>query len=81
MIKVKYISLVNLIMNKPVVKELIQDDLTADNIKNELNQLLRNPKRQKRLLEDYDELKYRLGNEGASDRAANIIVQNIYRPR
>ena len=68
-------------MNKPVVKELIQDDLTADNIKNELNQLLRNPKRQKRLLEDYDELKYRLGNEGASDRAANIIVQNIYRPR
>lgn len=81
LIKVKYISLVNLIMNKPVVKELIQDDLTADNIKNELNQLLRNPKRQKRLLEDYDELKYRLGNEGASDRAANIIVQNIYRPR
>ena len=43
-------------MDKPVVKELIQDDLTPENIKSELDQLLTNPKRQRAILEDYDEL-------------------------
>ena len=75
--KVKYISLVNLIMGKPVVKELIQNDLTAENIKDELQSLLYNQKRQRRLLEDYDDLKCRLGREGASDKAADIILNNI----
>ena len=75
--KVKYISLVNLIMGKPVVKELIQNDLTAENIKDELQSLLYNQKRQRRLLEDYDDLKCRLGSEGASDKAADIILNNI----
>lgn len=77
LIKVKYICLVNLIMDKPVVKELIQKDLTPNNIKTELQQLLTNPKRQRRLLEDYEELKYKLGNAGASDNAAKIIISNL----
>lgn len=42
-IKVKYISLVNLIMDKPVVKELIQNEMTADNCIQELKELLENP--------------------------------------
>ncbi|MGN0033680.1 MAG: lipid-A-disaccharide synthase [Candidatus Limimorpha sp.] len=75
--KVKYISLVNLIMDKPVVKELIQNDLSAENIKEELLSLLNNQKRQKKLLEDYEELKCRLGSVGASDKAADIILGNI----
>ena len=77
LIKVKYICLVNLIMDKPVVKELIQDELTAENIKNELQLLLHNFKRQKRILEDYEELKYKLGNAGASENAARAIIKNV----
>ena len=75
MIKVKFISLVNLVMDKEVVKELIQNDLTEENIVKELEQLLRNGKRQRQILEDYDDLKERLGNAGASEKAADIIVK------
>lgn len=77
LIKVKYICLVNLIMDKPVVKELIQNDLTPENIKTELDLLLTNFKRQRALLEDYEELRTVLGNAGASDNAAKIIVSDI----
>ncbi|HEY4335257.1 MAG TPA: lipid-A-disaccharide synthase, partial [Puia sp.] len=49
LIKVKYISLVNLIMDKPIVKELIQDDLTPANLRRELDSLLNDPARQPQL--------------------------------
>ena len=75
--KVKYICLVNLIMDRLVVKELIQNDLTAANIRDELQSLLNNSKRQKKLLDDYEELKYTLGNTGASDRAAETIISYV----
>lgn len=74
MIKVKFISLVNLVMDKEVVKELIQKDLTEENIAKELEKLLHNGKRQRQILEDYDDLKERLGSSGASERAATVIV-------
>ena len=74
MIKVKYISLVNLVMDKEVVKELIQNDLTEENVVAELEKLLHNGKRQRQILENYEELKERLGNAGASERAAAVIV-------
>lgn len=77
LIKVKYICLVNLIMDKPVVKELIQHELTPENIKNEMDMLLTNPKRQRAILEDYEELRIVLGNAGASDNAASIIVSDL----
>jgi lipid-A-disaccharide synthase len=77
LIKVKYISLVNLIMNKPVVKELIQNDLTAENISMELRSMLSDSKRQRALLEDYEELRFLLGNAGASDNAASIIINDM----
>jgi len=80
MIKVKYISLVNLVMDKEVVKELIQGDLTEENIVNELELLLHNGKRQRQLLEDYEELKGRLGNAGASEKAAEVIIDTM-KPR
>lgn len=76
-VKVKYISLVNLIMDRPVVKELIQNDLTPGNIEAELKQLLTNHKKQRQLLEDYEDLRYRLGNAGASNNAATIIVDDL----
>lgn len=74
MIKVKFISLVNLVMGKEVVKELIQGDLNEDNVVRELDALLHNGKRQRQLLEDYEELKGRLGNVGASEKAAEVIL-------
>ena len=77
MIKVKFISLVNLIMDREVVKELIQGDLNEDNLVKELDQLLHNGKRQRRLLEDYEELKDKLGNVGASEKAAEVICESL----
>jgi lipid-A-disaccharide synthase len=76
LIKVKYISLVNLIMDKLVVKELIQDELTPANLKQELNELLNNPERRQQLETDYAALKQLLSQGGhASAKAAASIVQ------
>lgn len=73
-IDVKYISLVNLIMDRLVVKELIQDDLNEKNLIHELNLLLTDKATQQRLKTDYSELKNKLGVSGASSRAAKIIA-------
>lgn len=75
LIKVKYISLVNLIMDKLVVKELIQQDLTPKNIIAELTDLLHNPQRQQQLQKDYDQLHELLAAGGnASLNAAKGVV-------
>jgi lipid-A-disaccharide synthase len=77
-IKVKYISLVNLIMNKLVVKELIQQELTAENLKKELSELLFNEERKKQLQKDYCDLKNLLSQDGhASAKAAKLIVDYL----
>jgi len=77
-IKIKYISLVNLIMDKLVVKELIQHDLTVKNLVSELNNLLENTNRQKQLAADYKQLKEVLSFKGnASENAAKSIVKFI----
>jgi lipid-A-disaccharide synthase len=77
-IKVKYISLVNLIMDKLVVKELIQDQLTVDNLVYELKNLLENPNRKKQLADDYAALKNALSFQGnASENAAKSIYQYL----
>jgi len=75
LIKVKYISLVNLIMDKLVVKELIQDDLTPDKLRQELDDLLNNPQRQQQLQADYARLRALLSEGGhASANAAREII-------
>lgn len=74
-ITLEYISLVNLIMKKEVVKELIQDDLNTKNLKVELQKILDGPLREKQLL-NYTELEKKLGGKGASMNAANLIVKN-----
>lgn len=74
-IKVKYISLVNLIMNKMVVKELIQDELTRENLKVELNKILNDEQQIAAMKRDYDELQRILSAGGnASQKAATAIV-------
>lgn len=77
LIKVDHISLVNLIMEGDVVKELIQRDFTEENLVKELETLLKDAKKQRQLLEDLDVLKDRLGNVGASERAAEVVVKMI----
>ena len=75
-ISLKYISLVNLIMDAPVVTELIQGDLNTRNLKTELNKLL-NPDYREKLLINYEALREKLGNEGASDRTARTIFSSL----
>ena len=75
LIKVKYISLVNLIMDKLVVKELIQDELTPDNLRRELEDLLHNQARGQQLREDYHTLHELLsqGGHASANAAASIL--------
>ena len=74
LIKIKFIGLVNLILDKEVVKELIQDDLTVANILAELTLLLENPQKQQQVKADYAALKELLGRGGhASANAAKCI--------
>jgi len=75
LIKIKYISLVNLIMDKKVVTELIQDELTPKNLQRELNELLHNESRIAELKKDYADLQALLQQEeSASARAAAEIL-------
>lgn len=75
LVKVPYISLVNLIMEREVVKELIQDDMNAVNLAAELRDLLYDPSRRERLEADYAELRTLLAAGGlASEAAAERIV-------
>ncbi len=75
LIKIKYIALVNLIMDKPVVKELIQNDLTVENVKEELSKLLFDEAKQAQVKRDYEDLKNILSAGGnASANAAKIVV-------
>ncbi len=74
-IKIKYISLVNLIINKQIVKELIQKDLTSENLTNELSELLTNQEKISSIKKDYSDLKKLLSSAGnASAKAAQSIV-------
>jgi lipid-A-disaccharide synthase len=75
LIKVKYISLVNLIMDKLVVKELIQDELNTENLKYELTELLSNELKIAQIKNDYAALKELLSQGGnASAKAAAAVV-------
>src|SRR5690554_1237157 len=72
-IKVKYISLVNLIMHVPVVRELIQDDYNEDMVKEELDRILHNKAYRSNMLQNYKALGNKMGEIGASERTAKLI--------
>lgn len=76
-IRVPYISLVNLIMDKPVLREIIQREFTHQELKNQLRRLLYDATCRAELAKEYAALEERLGGEGASDKAAHIIVGKI----
>lgn len=77
-VKIKFIALVNLIMNKEVVKELIQENLTTKNLVAELNKLLTDRTVQSQIKDDYLTLKNILTTgHNASEAAAQIIMEEL----
>ena len=74
-IKVKYISLVNLIADKVVVKELLADLFTVDNIISELRRILPGSKYRDMMLNDYKDVYARLGEQVAPENAARIMTE------
>ncbi|OYQ34376.1 lipid-A-disaccharide synthase [Flavobacterium cyanobacteriorum] len=75
-ITLKYISLVNLIMDSEVVKELIQGECNPRNIRTELRKIL-TPEYRQNLLGQYDLLEQKLGGEGASRKTAELIIKHL----
>ena len=71
---VKYISLVNLIMDREVVTELIQNDLNTENLKKELGLIINNKENYQRIKMDFISLKEKLGGAGASRKTAALIM-------
>lgn len=78
-LRVKYVSLVNLIADREVVTELVADTFSVDNIRNELSAILDGSLRQ-RMLEGYAEVARRLGSEKAPDNAAKMMVDLLTTP-
>ncbi|MEM6262019.1 MAG: lipid-A-disaccharide synthase [Bacteroidota bacterium] len=76
LVQVDYISLVNLILGKEAVKELIQGDFNVNRLTAELKALM-NPKRYKRVQDDYEKLYQKLGETGASARAAHVLIEHF----
>ena len=75
-INLDYISLVNLIMDREVVKELIQNEFNSESLKTELQKILQEENRE-RIFKDYYELEQKLGGTGASLETATLIYDSI----
>ena len=73
-LKVKFVSLVNLVAGREVVRELVAADMTIDNIKSELGKILADGEERAAMLKEYDRMLEILGEAGASERAAGKMV-------
>ena len=76
-LKVKYISLVNLIVNRKIVTELIGDQMNVKRVETELRAIVKGGTKRQQMLDDYGEMRKRLGGPGASQRAAREIVAHL----
>ena len=74
-LKVKYISLVNLIANREVVTELVAETFSVGNIRRELEQILPGGSKRQHMLDDYKEVHRRLGESNAPDHAADLMTR------
>ena len=75
MVKIKWISLVNLIAQKRVVKELIQKDYTSASVLNEINLIINDPQYCAGMMADYQQLREKIGTQGASKKVADLIIE------
>ena len=78
LIKVPFISLVNLVLEKETVKELFQCSFSLELLESELKALLNETPRRRQMLNDYNELQKLMGTPGASENTARMIVENIF---
>lgn len=76
LVNIKYISLVNLILDQPVVSELIQADLKADRLESELNSILAGSGRDQ-MIDSYADLREKLGGGGASELTASLMLKTL----
>lgn len=77
LIRVDYISLVNLISGKEVVKELIQDSLHAGNLKQELSKIVKGGKKRPEQLQEYKAIKQQMGTTSASQTTAGLVLKYL----
>jgi lipid-A-disaccharide synthase len=77
LVKVKYISLVNLIMDREVVKELIQTDLNAKSLAKEFRAIAVPGDRRNQMVTEYEELYSKLGGRGASEKTADLMLKKL----
>ena len=75
LIRVPFISLPNLIAGKPVVKELIQDDFSVNNLKAELNRIFTNLVYKGEMMQGYDLIREKIGEGSASEKTARLILR------
>lgn len=80
LVKIPYISLVNLIMDKEIVKELIQGDLNKKTLLRELNAILPEGEKRADMLKNYKALKQKLGGVGASEKTATLMLKTLQHP-
>lgn len=73
----KWVSLVNIILGREAVSELIQSDFTLKKVVGELKKILYDPENEKRMLADYRDMMIKLGEPGASKRAAGLMVSKL----
>ena len=76
-LSVKYISLVNLIANREVVRELVADSFSVDNIRRELEAVLPGGEKRSQMLADYDDVHRLLGESDAPEQAARLMVETL----
>jgi lipid-A-disaccharide synthase len=80
-LKVRFISLVNLVANREVVRELVADGMTVDNVRNELDALLNDESYRGKMFAEYDRMIEILGPAGASRQAASEIIRLLKKAR
>jgi len=75
LVKLDHFSLVNLIAGKTAVVELLQDEVTAENIAKELQDIIALPEKRQETLAALEDVRVKLGQKGASEKAANVVLQ------
>ena len=78
-VKIRYISLGNLIVDRLAFKEFIQDDCNSDALVKEIRELIENTERRERMLDNYGDIRAALGGTGASAAVAKAMIQELAR--
>jgi lipid-A-disaccharide synthase len=81
LLKVPYVSLVNLIANREVVKELVADTFSVDNIRRELETILPGGSKREEMLKNYEEIHRLLGESDAPEKAARVMIDTLNEER